>query len=222
MAHDPIERVAHPAPLPDRPAAGHKGTFGRVLVIGGSDEMIGAPVLAGTAALRTGAGLVQIAMPRSVLAAALSITPELVGLALTGDATADLPRLEKAAESADAIVIGPGLGQAADAKAILKLIVGQHKPLVVDADGLNLLASLKRWPTTTFNAKAVLTPHPMEMRRLAMLLPPDQAGAWASGGKIPADDAPREVMVSVRLPGVPQAGQLPNHCSAVAQHSEHT
>ena len=197
MHPDEIERIAHPAPLPDRPEHGHKGTFGRVLIVGGSDEMIGAPVLAGTAALRTGAGLVQVAMPKSVLAAALSITPELVGLGLAGDAKVDLPRLEKAADAADAIVIGPGLGNAAGAKAILKMIVGRYKPLVVDADGLNLLAGLKRWPAGTFNAQAVLTPHPVEMRRLAMLLPPDQAGAWASGGKIPADDAAREAIATL-------------------------
>jgi NAD(P)H-hydrate repair Nnr-like enzyme with NAD(P)H-hydrate dehydratase domain len=69
-------------PLPDRPREGHKGTFGRVLVVGGNDGMIGAPVLAGTAALRMGAGLVQIAVPRAILPYALSITPELIGIAL--------------------------------------------------------------------------------------------------------------------------------------------
>src|SRR3954471_4374180 len=71
-----------PPPLPPRPKDGHKGLFGRVLVVGGQDNMIGAPVLAGTAALRTGSGLVQIAMPREVLPFGLSITPELIGLAL--------------------------------------------------------------------------------------------------------------------------------------------
>jgi len=77
-----LERVEEPAALPARAADGNKGTFGRVLIVGGNEEMIGAPVLAGMAALRAGAGLVQIALPRSVLAAALSICPELIGMGL--------------------------------------------------------------------------------------------------------------------------------------------
>ena len=77
--------------LPARPSDGHKGTFGRVLIVGGNADMIGAPTLAGTAALRMGSGLVQIAVPRAVLAACLSITPELVGLGLEGEShTVDL------------------------------------------------------------------------------------------------------------------------------------
>src|SRR4029079_18894148 len=77
-----MPRSGRPPPLPPRPLSGHKGLFGRVLVVGGNDGMIGAPVLAGTAARRMGSGLVQIAVPRSILSAALSITPELIGLGL--------------------------------------------------------------------------------------------------------------------------------------------
>src|SRR3954464_15884228 len=96
-----LNRINHPAPLPVRPAEGNKGTFGRVLVVGGNDEMIGAPVLAGMAALRMGAGLVQVAMPQAVLPAALSICPELIGMGL--GAPGDLLRLTEAAGKADAI-----------------------------------------------------------------------------------------------------------------------
>src|SRR5437764_15218560 len=94
--------------LPARPIEGHKGRVGRVLIVGGNDQMIGAPVLAGTAALRMGGGLVQIAVPRAILAAALSITPELIGLGLGKAAGKD--QLLEAAQKADAIVIGPRLG----------------------------------------------------------------------------------------------------------------
>src|SRR5439155_24049167 len=94
--------------LPPRPNAGHKGAFGRVLIVGGNEGMIGAPTLAGTAALRTGAGLVQIAVPRAILVAALSITPELIGLGLAKAAGKEA--LLDAAEKAAALVIGPGLG----------------------------------------------------------------------------------------------------------------
>src|SRR2546423_8606548 len=109
-----MERIASPPALPPRPVEGHKGLFGRVLVVGGNDGMIGAPVLAGTAALRTGSGLVQIAVPRSILSTCLSITPELIGLGLGKAAGKD--QLLDAAEKADAVVIGPGLGQTPEAE----------------------------------------------------------------------------------------------------------
>ena len=138
-----------------------------MLIVGGNDQMIGAPALAGTAALRMGSGLVQIAMPRSVLAICLSITPELVGLGLGN--TPDLKSILEAAEKADAIVIGPGMGHAPVAKTRLLRLVRLKKPMVIDADGLNLLAAEKKWPTF-FKAHAVLTPHPGEMARLAPLI----------------------------------------------------
>jgi len=173
-----MERIEFPPPLPPRPADGHKGTFGRVLVVGGNEGMIGAPVLAGTSALKLGSGLVQIAVPRSILPYALSITPELIGLGLGKAAAKD--ELLRAGEKADAIVIGPGLGQTPEAEARLTRLVRLDKPMVVDADGLNLIAFQKRWPTY-FKARAVLTPHPGEMGRLGKLLgrtevPKDEAG----------------------------------------------
>lgn len=141
--------------------------FGRVLVVGGNDGMIGAPVLAGTAALRMGAGLVQLAVPRSILSACLTITPELIGLGLGKAAGKD--QLLAAGEKADAIVIGPGLGRTPEAEARLTRLVRLEKPMVIDADGLNILASMKKWPSF-FKASAVLTPHPGEMARLGKML----------------------------------------------------
>jgi ADP-dependent NAD(P)H-hydrate dehydratase len=164
--------------LPPRPADGHKGMFGRVLIVGGSDSMLGAPSFAGQSALRTGSGLVQIAVPKSILQFCLSITPELIGMALQAGKT-----LQQAAEKADALVIGPGMGQSAAAKAALFQLVRLDKPMVIDADGLNMLAAQKRWPTF-FKAHAVLTPHPGEMQRLGKLIgrkqvPTDEAGRIA-------------------------------------------
>src|ERR687895_2777213 len=117
-----MERISSPPPLPPRPLKGHKGMFGRVLVVGGNDGMIGAPVLAGTAALRMGAGLVQVAVPRSILPYALSITPELIGLGLGKAAGKD--QLLDAGEKADAVVIGPGLGRTPEAEARVTRVVG--------------------------------------------------------------------------------------------------
>ncbi len=171
--------TTQPPQIPPRPADGHKGMFGRVLVVGGHEEMIGAPVLAGTSALKMGAGLVQIAVPVSVLAACLSITPELIGLGLGKGVSKG--RLLEAAEKADAMVIGPGLGQSDQAAQRLDHLVRLEKPMVVDADGLNLLASLKKWPKY-FRGGAVLTPHPGEMARLAPLF---------GASKVPSDDEGR-------------------------------
>jgi ADP-dependent NAD(P)H-hydrate dehydratase len=189
MAETQLIRVEHPAPLPPRPADGNKGTFGRLLIVGGHEEMIGAPVLAGTAALRTGAGLVQIAMPQSVLPIALSICPELIGLGLANTAN---QKLLEAAQKSDALVVGPGLGQSPAARKRLLALTALDKPMVVDADALNLLAAMKHWPASKFKAHAVLTPHPGEMRRLSRLLPPRQTGAWSSATEpIPSEESSR-------------------------------
>ena len=174
----PPDQILALPPLPPRPIDGHKGTFGRVLVVGGSEDMLGAPVLAGAAALRMGCGLAQIAVPRSILPAALSAVPELVGLGLPK--TGGKKELADAAAKADAIVVGPGLGQQPAAAARLMQLIALTKPLVVDADALNLLAQHRTWPRT-FRAPAILTPHPGEMQRLAKLLgrsdvPSDQPG----------------------------------------------
>ncbi len=140
--------------------------------------MIGAPVLAGTAALRMGSGLVQIAMPKAILPFGLSITPELIGLPLGKGVGKEL--LE-AAEKADAVVIGPGMGQSIDAKTRLLRLVRFAKSMVIDADALNIIAAQKSWPSQ-FKAQAVLTPHPGEMARLNKQLKP---------GKTPSDEEGR-------------------------------
>ena len=110
--------------------------------------------------------MVQIAVPKSILAAALSVTPELIGLGLgkSGGKT----RLLGEAEKADAIVLGPGLGQSPHSEAMVDRLVRMKKPMVVDADALNCLAAMDHWPKH-FKASAVLTPHPGEMARLAHL-----------------------------------------------------
>jgi ADP-dependent NAD(P)H-hydrate dehydratase len=199
----PMNRIVTLAKLPPRPVEGHKGMFGRVLVVGGNDAMIGAPVLAGTAALRAGAGLVQIATPRSILAAAISITPELIGLPLSGG---NLAELVKAAGAADAVVIGPGLGQSRDAKArLMRLIRLKDKPMLLDADALNLLAAEKRWPAS-FKCRAVLTPHPGEMKRLAKLL---------KRTDVPTDDGGRIDLATLAANSFKQVIVLKGHRTVV-------
>lgn len=155
-----IEFVSRLSKLPDRKKDGHKGTFGRVLVVGGSAGMIGAPVFAATAALRIGAGLVQIAVPKSILSNALVLTPELIGIDVA--ASRDLA---EACQLADVLVVGPGLGSAATALNRVAKLLSLDKPIVLDADGLRALSSTAA-NYRSIRANLVMTPHPGEMARL--------------------------------------------------------
>src|SRR5271167_4576694 len=113
----------HLPALPPRPLDGHKGLFGNVLIVGGSHDVIGAPTFAALAALRLGSGLVHLAVPRPILAACLTIVPEAVGLGLSGKIPAE------AIDKADAIVLGPGLGQSPRAKQWVKQLIAVEKPM---------------------------------------------------------------------------------------------
>ena len=144
------------AGLVRRPGA-HKGDFGRLLVVGGESDMGGAVLLAGEAALRTGAGLVTIATRSENRPAILGRRPELMvrGVQSPKD-IADL------VERASAIAVGPGLGRDDWGAGLLKAVVGAGKPMVVDADGLNIVADRGiGLPSGT-----VVTPHPGEAGRL--------------------------------------------------------
>lgn len=160
--------------LPLRPVDGHKGTFGRVLIVGGSQGFSGAPALAAKAALRSGAGLVRVAVPTSVQPVVAALDPCYTTIALPEDrqgqsndkATAQL--LKSAAEN-DVVAFGPGAGTGRGVKqALLALLAVKDLPLVVDADGLNVLATLTGPGNWVQNKKArlILTPHPGEMKRL--------------------------------------------------------
>jgi NAD(P)H-hydrate epimerase len=190
--------------LPPRPVTGHKGLFGRVLIVGGNMEMIGAPVLAGEAALRMGSGLVQVAMPAPVLAAGLSVVPELIGLALD-ETVASTQKLLQAADKADVLALGPGLGQSPTTGKRLDALFRLRKPMVVDADALNYLSSLGQWPKS-FAARAVLTPHPGEMKRLAKLI---------GRSEVPADEKGRIALAAAAAKAFGQVIVLKGHRTVV-------
>jgi len=155
----PIRRQDLPALFAPRAADAHKGTFGTVAVVGGGAGMAGAVLLAGRAALKAGAGkvLVGFAQPASPMACD-PLQPELMLRDAAGLLQAGLP--------VDAWVAGCGLGTGADAAAALDaLFAGRGAtPLVLDADGLNLLAGGGRAPWGP--GPVVLTPHPAEAARL--------------------------------------------------------
>ncbi|MBL8729932.1 MAG: NAD(P)H-hydrate dehydratase [Planctomycetes bacterium] len=155
-----MKAVRLPGQLPRRPRGAHKGDFGTVLVIAGSDAMLGAAVLCATAALRGGAGLVQVALPRALQ----PLLPLAVPCATT--VPRSLPPLRRAAAAADAVVVGPGLGATAATLALVRAaLAAARAPVVLDADALNVLAPLRRRVRGPA-AGVVLTPHPGEAARL--------------------------------------------------------
>lgn len=139
-----------------RDPSSHKGHFGHVLIVGGDSGYSGAIRMAGEAAARTGAGLVSLATRAQHAATISTGRPELMS---HGTETAEdlLPLIDKAS----VIALGPGLGQSTWARFMLGKVLEYQKPLVVDADALNLLAQ-----EPVYRSNWVLTPHPGEAARL--------------------------------------------------------
>ena len=135
----------------------NKGQFGHVLAIGGDSGMGGAIRLAGEAALRVGAGLVSVATQHEHVAALNAGRPELMAHGVAG-----MQELASLIDRANVLAVGPGLGQRAWGHALWRTAIAAGKPLVLDADGLNLLA---REPLG-LPKQCVLTPHPGEAARL--------------------------------------------------------
>ena len=183
--------------LPERALDSHKGTFGTALIAAGSVNYTGAVVLAGQAAYRAGAGLVQLAIPASIHGAVAGQVPEATWVLLphsTGVISSSASEvLLKNVERATALLIGPGLGTENTTKEFIEnLLAGKSTPkkpaigfvheesdskeaeknslppTVVDADGLRLLAQVKDWHAK-LPAPAILTPHPGEMSALTGL-----------------------------------------------------
>jgi len=147
--------------LKQRAPEAHKGDFGRLLVVGGSETFSGAPALVALAALRTGVDLAYVAAPSKTAHDIAAITPDLITIKLDGDHLnmGNIPALKTLVEKADAVVIGPGLGLHAETKdavkALVEVVEGAGKPLLLDADGLKAFAEFKR----RLKVPAVLTPH---------------------------------------------------------------
>ncbi len=157
--------------LKPRAVDAHKGNFGKVCIIAGSMGMSGAAALAGRAALRSGAGLVRVATPKSVLPIVASIEPSFTTIALPEDSVGRISAkaintiLEAASEN-DAVAFGPGIGISGALRSVIKTLLEQKGlRLIIDADGLNNLTALKEW-SARLKAKLILTPHPGEMKRL--------------------------------------------------------
>ena len=151
--------------LPKRRGDSHKGTYGKVLVIAGSEKISGAAYLAAAGAYRIGAGLVKVYTPKENKIAMQVLLPEAL-LETYDDNRPPVKQLKECMEWADVIVIGPGIGTERTAEKILKYVVSKSSvPVVIDADGINILAKNKTYLMEK-HAPIVLTPHIQEMARL--------------------------------------------------------
>lgn len=168
--------------LPPRQGAGNKATFGKVLFVAGSAGMAGAAVLGAQAAYRSGSGMVKVLTDEQNRVILQEAVPE----ALYGNYAED-GELEAALDWADVIVAGPGLGQSERAKYCLRAVVeksAEAMPLIIDADGLNLLAQAPELQKLLAGQRrsVILTPHVGELARLTGL---DTArlkeGLWRHG-----------------------------------------
>jgi len=151
-----------------RPSESHKGDFGRLLIVGGSETFSGAPTLVAFGAMRTGADLAYVAAPAKTAHAISSMSPDLITIKLEGEHlnAKNLPELKRHFRKVDAVVIGPGLGLHAETgravKALVDAVEESGKPLLLDADGLKAFVGFKR----KLRIPLVLTPHAGEYAML--------------------------------------------------------
>ena len=147
-----------------RASSAHKGDFGRLLVIGGSEVYSGAPALVSLGALRTGVDLVYLAAPSTAAQAVSSMSPDLITIKLDGVNLNpnNMETLKPYLKMVDAVAMGPGMGLAPETVDFVKLCVDEvekaGKPLLLDADGLKAFAKFKK----PLKVPLVLTPHPGE------------------------------------------------------------
>lgn len=168
-----LTRDAMRALIEPRAQDSHKGDYGRVLIVAGSVGKTGAAALAAMAALRSGAGTVTVATPRSCVALVAAAAPEIMTLPLdeTPEGTVDFSALDDVlAFQADVIAVGPGLGRAHGTTAFVHALVERSAAsLVLDADALNAFADDPDRLTAKEGVDIIVTPHPGELARLTGL-----------------------------------------------------
>ncbi|WP_339163297.1 NAD(P)H-hydrate dehydratase [Siminovitchia sp. FSL W7-1587] len=157
--------------LPARPQTGHKGTFGHVVVIGGSHSYIGAPIFTAKAALHSGAGLVTAAVPESVYPLTAAQLPEALFYPLASEnghfSAKAIEELALKLDEYDVAAIGPGMGRFQGGEQWLAALMDKFReqPIIIDADALTLLRDHLHL-MTSYPGQVIFTPHPGEMARL--------------------------------------------------------
>ena len=187
--------------VPRRPLDGHKGTLGWVMVVGGSREYVGAPILSASSAARSGCGLVALAVPPNAQAAAAAAIPEATYLLREPgvEPSAVAERIIGRLSDFRSLVLGPGLGREDGSEALVRELLQRlgrleaAPPVVIDADALYALAQWPDW-SAQVPAGGVLTPHHGEMARLTGLSP-GEVGARSWDLAIERAVAWRQVLV---------------------------
>lgn len=157
--------------LPRRPRESHKGDFGHLLIIGGSQRYAGAAIMAARAAVRSGAGLVTLLVPRSIANAARLAAPEVIVESSPEDDTGALAaelwsQWRDQASDFSALLIGPGMTRGPGIHTLVRNIIRDvRRPLVVDADAISVMAGQPHWFERA-QSPVVITPHPGELGRL--------------------------------------------------------
>ena len=178
-----LERFAGPGDVgfvvKPRAAESHKGDFGRLLVVGGSEVYSGAPAFVALAALRTGVDIVYVAAPEKTAYAVSAYSPDLITVKLEGSHlnTANISTIKRYLDMVSAVAVGPGLGLHVETKDAVKELIASvneaGKPLLLDADGLKIFGEIRH----KLSVPVVFTPHAGEYQALTGHLPP--AGLWA-------------------------------------------
>jgi NAD(P)H-hydrate epimerase len=177
---------------PTRPADAHKGTAGLVFVVAGSRGMAGAAALVGNAALRAGAGLVKIATPDAALDTVAGLAPCCTTTPLADDgahlAHEAAPQVLKLVEGWQVLAMGPGLGQTDGVAGVVQAVLSHVTiPIVLDADGLNVLGRHSANVFRAARAPVIITPHPGEAARLLNVTTKEiQADREAAAAKLAA------------------------------------
>ena len=173
-----LDRGAVASWLPDRDPWGHKGDFGKLLLLCGSVGYTGAAALAARAAVRSGAGLVFLGVPEPIYAIEAGKLDEPVVFPLAAEggclSPSAIPEIVRRLPDCDACLVGPGLDRTSGVRAVVEAVLREARcPVVLDADGLNVLEGhleplgARRFPT-------VLTPHDGEFRRLGGAVGPNR------------------------------------------------
>lgn len=190
-----LEQRSVAALLRPRPKSGHKGTFGHLLIVAGSEGKTGAALLAAHAALRSGCGLVTMAVPAALNPIFEAALPEAMTVPMPHSektfSEADFDLITTLAENKEAVVMGPGLGLELETGELVRRLHRRLKqPVVFDADALNLLAQRPLCMAGSAGPR-VLTPHPGEMARLMGIkdigvVQADRlrAASWQNGAEI--------------------------------------
>ena len=212
--------------LPRRDPRGHKGTFGRVVVVAGSLDYAGAALMSGAAALRAGSGLVTVCVPASLQPHVAGRVPELITRGLPEVEPFEVDAFEAAADVAempqDALLLGPGLKPGhGTTRMVQMLLAADGAPAVVDAGALDALSKVPRW-WVRIGRSLIVTPHPGEFSRLGREsgssdttrrhAAAEAARDWSAvvvlkgAGTVIADPGGRVVTVPFEVPALGSAG----------------